>query len=579
MQATASVPVPRVNPTVLGKEFFGARVPKEEQYRSHYGKSLDLARIDYAIRSANQGAMRPLTDIARETVLLDGHLSSLLQKRLNRLAALDWDVVPAAGARVDPDKAEIYATFVREQLEAIPNFRDCIVDLSWGVFDGRAASEIEWRNYGGEWHVTALNWIHPRRLSFGQDRDIQVVSSQQDAGGFRDLGFPIERVPYKFVVYKPRLFGDYPEREGLSPRCLYWSFFGRFGVRERMALLELFGRPWRIVKPIPGATTTNIESADSAYEAIKNLGYHNTARLPAGWDVDIKQPFTGAGQISGEAIDHAAKVMSKLVLGNTGTTDAVSTGLGSSIGDAHVSEEDLIIWSDARRLGDTMEDRVTDAIIAVNFGTDELDHAPRFVFRTEPPMDRAAELARIKGAIELGIDVSVEEVREKLGIREVREGESYIRRIARPAGFGMVPAPPAPEVVYPIGEAPPPGELSEMPEVVLNVPSGGGGLVPPANPPLGALPAANDTGDAGLTADDPDTDGVDDAARLAAKMTELGLERCQHNRPNRCLMCGVERVRDVEMVNGEAVWAVKWKKIGAVTPLPGEDDGALELEE
>jgi phage gp29-like protein len=558
------------NPGVLSREFFGENIPRQENYRTHHGKSLDLHRIDYAIRNANYGLMRPMTDLARETVSLDGHLSALLQKRLNRLAALDWDVQAAAGPRIDPDKAEAYASFVRCQMEAIPNLRDAFIDLGWGVFDGRAASEIDWRGYGNEWHAMGLNWIHPRRLSFGPNRDIRVVDAHRDSSGFPDIGFPIERVPYKFIVYRPRLFGDYQEREGLAPRTLYWSFFTRVGVRDRMALLELFNRPWRVVRPIPGEIV-NKESMDTAFAAIKNLGYHNVAQLPPGMAIDIHQPFTGAGQVSTEAIDHASKVLSKLFLGATGTTDAVSTGLGSSIGDAHLNEEDLVIWSDARRLAEAIEDQLTDAIIAVNFGPEEVDHAPRFIFRTEPPMDRAAEAARLTSALALGIDVSLEEAREKLGVREVNDKQPYLKRVQRPTEFGQVPLPPQNEIVYPAGAAPLPGELAEQPAVVINFPDGGGGDGQPPLPPGSTPPELGAGDDAAtdlalpplpqLTADDPDLDGVDDVAALAEKMTELGIERCQHNKPNRCQICGIERKRDVEMVNGEAVWSIAWKPI------------------
>ncbi len=553
MQATTAQPMLPVNTGVLSREFF-ERIPREEQYRTHYGKALDLQRIDFALRAAYQGLMRPMTDIGRETVSLDGHLSAVLQKRLNRLAALDHDVVPATGRNINVKKAELYATFVRTQLEQIPSFRDVIVDLGWAVWDGRAGSELDWRFLDREWWITALHWIHPRRLSFGPNRDVRVVDGKHESSGFMDLGFPIERVPYKFCVYRPRLFGDYPEREGLCARALYWSFFARFGTRERMALLELFGRPWRVLKPIPGSLNINLEGARSAFETAKNLNGNSVAQLPPGWDLDIHQPFTGAGQVSGEAIDSAQKVISKLILGSTGTTDAVSTGLGSSIGDAHLSEEDLVIWSDARRLAEAIEDQITDAIIAVNFGVTELDHAPRFIFRTEAPISREAEASRIKAALELGVPVTLEEAREKLGVQETQPGLPYLQRVQRPAPFGMQAPPPANEVVYPVGTAPTPGEIAEQPATAINLP-GDGGVSPPASPSPDLLPDVDD---------DLDLDGVDDAAQLAAKMTELGIDRCAHNKPNRCRICGIERVRDVELDgSGKAVWSVAWKKIGA----------------
>lgn len=52
------------------------------------------------------------------------------------------------------------------------------------------------------------------------------------------------------------------------------------------------------------------------------------------------------------------------------------------------------------------------------------------------------------------------------------------------------------------------------------------------------------------------------AANLAAKMTDASLERCEHQRSNRCWMCGIERVRDFEVVDGVPTWKVAWRPIG-----------------
>lgn len=61
--------------------------------------------------------------------------------------------------------------------------------------------------------------------------------------------------------------------------------------------------------------------------------------------------------------------------------------------------------------------------------------------------------------------------------------------------------------------------------------------------------------------------GQSDAARLAAEMTEHGIERCQHGATNRCRICGIERVRGV--VPGEAgqphSWKLEWKAIQSPT--------------
>lgn len=575
LAATSALPTQAVNTGVLAREFFGERIPKSENYRRYLGKNLDLQQIEYSIKQATFGFMRPITDLSRETLNFDGHLASLLQKRLNRLAALSWDLTPAASdeiTEINQDRAEYYAAFVRSQLKQIPSFRDAIVDLAWGTWDARAASELDWAWFRKAWNVVGINWIHPRRLSFGPFRDLRVVDAERDMGSFRDDGFALEQVPYKFIHYRPRLFCDYPEREGLSPRAMYWSWFQRFGTREQAKLVELCNGPWRVLRQIPGVNApVNTDAAESAFEKVKQLGVYAAARMPPGWQLDIVQPGQGAGAASTELVDHASKVLSKLILGNTGTTDAVSTGLGSSIGDAHLSEEDLIIASDALRLQEVIEDQLTDAIIAVNFGPGALDHAPRFQFRTEPPVSREQEITRIKGAIEVGLRVSEEEAREKLGVQEIREGQPYLQRVQRPVELGQVPQAPAPELVYPIGEAPKPGELSAAPFVSDSL-GGDGGDPPPAPPgglpPAGAPPAlppgapATPPGAApaaGFTASDEDE--PDAVQRLADRMTELGITQCEHGRQNRCLWCGVERERDVELVDGQAVWIKKWRPI------------------
>lgn len=577
---TSRLPAPPVNPGALGREFFAGEVPQSENYRQHFGRSLDLDKIDRAIQAANYGYMARMTDLARETITLDGHVSALLQKRLNRVAALDWEIEPATGFGVDEGRAKERAAEVREALAMIPNFRDRLIDLSWGNFDGRSASEIQWGRDGNRWAVRSLHWIHPRRLCFGADRDLRVIEADRQTAGFADVGFPLEAVPYKFVTFKPRMFGDYQEREGLAPRSLYWSFFQRLGVRERMILMEIFGKPWRILIPKGGlGRGANGDAFDTAFEALKQLGAYNTARMPPDVEVQIVQPTQGSGTVHTDAIKDARDVLTKMYLGGVATTEAVSTGLGSSIGDVQLSEEDLIIAADAWRISECLEDRLTDAMIAVNYGPQEVRHAPRFRIRTDPPKNRDAEATRLQTAINVGLRVAEEEARDRLGYREVQPGEPYLIRVQRQPGFGQVAPPPAGELVFPPGQAPPPGDLMATPEAVITVPPDGappaGPALPPGAPP-GAPPAppalppapapegAQDGAaavDATATMGEPDWD-LEDATALAARMTELGLERCQHGASNRCQICGIQRVRSVDVDDaGEPVWAVVWRPI------------------
>ena len=88
----------------------------------------------------------------------------------------------------------------------------------------------------------------------------------------------------------------------------------------------------------------------------------------------------------------------------------------------------------------------------------------------------------------------------------------------------------------------------------------------PATPPAPIAPPP-DAFHVVPLADDSEQLTDDAVAVLAAKMTELGVERCEHGSRNRCRLCGLERVRDFEIgEDGAPSWKIAWKPIGAVVP-------------
>ncbi len=108
------------------------------------------------------------------------------------------------------------------------------------------------------------------------------------------------------------------------------------------------------------------------------------------------------------------------------------------------------------------------------------------------------------------------------------------------------------------GETPPPGQRSE--QLASGIPS-----------PL-ALPApAADTEDSELEDNEPDVDT--DLVTFIEQMNQHHIERCPHGKPNRCHICGIERVRSVSLASdGSPVFDGRWRPIGSLgTPLPTTD--------
>jgi len=439
-----------------------------DSIRQRFGRAISLDRIETSLRLAHCGSMMQLTDLSRETVETDPHLASVLNKRFGAVSCLPYELRPASGFGIDKKKALFYAAVAREQVQNLSNFRKLLKQLAWGLFDGRAADELLWSLINGPTSeygtvrlaVTGIGWIHPRRLSFGPNRELVVTADRVVSGGtFSAPGVVLDTAtPGKFITWQPQLFGEYQEREGLAPRCMYWSFFKRYGQRERMILLELFGKPWRIVE-VEEESSASDEDLIAADSAADGLGGSFTARMPRGTKLNVVQPQRSAGQVHKEVIDDCDKQISKLVLGQTGTTDGVPAGLNSEQASVMQDEQLMILTGDAAELSEIIETQLTDQIIVANFGISELPHAPTFVLRSDLPSDRTKEIGRLSDALTAGLEVSLAEAYEISGFRQPERDEAVVRIDQPPTPpLSPVPPPARPVIVWPIGTSPAAGE-------------------------------------------------------------------------------------------------------------------------
>lgn len=437
--------------------------------RQRFGRGISPDRIESSFLSAFQGNMRNLTDLSRETVDTDPHLGSVINKRISAISSLPFEVIPASGFSVDPEKAAFYAEVVREQLLNMEHFRRFIMQLSWALYDGRSILECNWTDnftYNSNdglgkisMILRGLGWVHPRRINFGPSRELLIQDETRGYtySNFSTVGLDINKIPYKFLYWTPQRFGDYPEREGLSIRCMYWSFFKRFSARERMILVELYGKPWRIMKVDSDSTASSDELSD-ADTIVDQLGSSYSARLPRGVDLEIHNPQRLAGQVHKDVIEDSDKQLSKLVLGQTGTTDAVPAGLNSKQANVMQDEQLMLLKTDAMEVSEVLE-KLTDSIIVVNFGPKESINAPRFVLRSDLPADRESELSRLKLSLDAGLEVAREEAYEVSGFRIPNEDEIKIK-IDQPPIPPLSPVPPAPRpvLVFPPDSSPAVGE-------------------------------------------------------------------------------------------------------------------------
>ena len=417
----------------LRRAVLPSHVPQQEQYRTYYGRSLDMARIENAIRQAEHGVMVYLTDLEGESLSIDPHVNSCATKRFGGIQALDWTLTPASGPDIDKGLATELCDLTRANLERIPCFGERLYDMAWAEFDGRAAQEIHWDYRAGRdpWWIRELGWIHPRRLSFDQERNLVVIDTTAPPSDFIPRGERLVDHPAKFWWWCPRLFREYPEREGLGPRSLYWMYFKRFSWRHRMVLTEVFGLPWRIVT-IDDTVDEKVSGdvLDEVSAEVENLGRDTTAQIPKGVKLEVLYPHHDSGNLFGMTNEDVDKQMSKLWLGNTGTTE---TDQGNRAGMIIARGEQDIIYC---RLGEGLSGRVQEKLVlpitVLNRGASVANHAPQFHILTDPPRDRDKDMGIIERAVQLQVPVAISEVREVTGTREPDEEEPYL--VGTPGG-------------------------------------------------------------------------------------------------------------------------------------------------
>jgi phage gp29-like protein len=476
---------PWLSPRDLLEHQMTGGVPESEQYRRYFGRALTPATIEAVLQQASLGYMRDLTALTNETIFIDPHLGSVIGKRFRSLASMRVRVIPAEGDGIDPKLASELADVVRQQIAWIKNFKQHVLQLNWGHCFGRAALEKTWKeNPAGskvQWRVDSLGWIHPNRLSFGSKRDLRVKDGPFQGLGFDDTGLPMQEYRGKFITFTPQLFNEYAEREGFGPRALYWSFHKRFGQRERMVLLEVFGKPWRIV--YTDNPSTQPDAMQRATEVVDNMGGDATAQLPPGVKVDTEQPHEKAGQNHRDVIADSNDEISKLVLGTTRTTDAKPSALGSAGDEVAQDEASLVIAADGWNVSDCLTEGLSVDIVAINVGPEYIDHAPRIEISYELPKNRPLEAETASKTLSLGIPLKEDEVYERTGWTKPQPGDRIIQQ--QPGAGPAMPGMPAPSTTR-VGVMP--GEENEAGGG--GSPTGTAGDEDPAPDPLATARAA-----------------------------------------------------------------------------------------
>jgi phage gp29-like protein len=327
----ASLTAPQAEPEVTGTR---------SVWHEPVATGLTPQRLAGILRQAAEGDMHDFLVLAEEIEEREGHYYSVLSTRRRAISELAPTVIAAS-----EDTADVAIADKVRELVADPRFALMVADLTDALGKGFCAVEIIWQMDGKRWWPRDYKRRDPTIFRFDRrtGEELRLISPQHPDGE------PLN--PYTFIVHYPRLKSGLPARGGLA-RLAVWSFMLKaFSLKDWMAFLEVYGMPFRVGKYGPGATQAE---KDALLRAVRDIAADAAAIIPASMQLEFIESKSNKGA---EAFEKQARYldeqMSKIVLGQTTTTDAISGG--HAVSKEHNEVRHDILRSDARMIAATIQ--------------------------------------------------------------------------------------------------------------------------------------------------------------------------------------------------------------------------------
>ncbi|WP_440410643.1 DUF935 domain-containing protein [Neorhizobium petrolearium] len=408
-----------VSAAMLKKEqaaptMMGVRRPNTE----HQASGLTPAKLGRLLRTSLQGDPEAYLALAEDMEERDLHYAGVLSSRKLQVAGLEITVDAASDAAADVENADMIRAFIERDA-----FETELVDILDAIGKGFSATEIIWETSESQWEPVALKWRDPRWFRFAdEDGETPLL---RDVGGDQPLK------PYKWVFHQAKVKSGLPIRGGIA-RAVCWTFlFKSFTGKDWAIFCEAYGQPLRLGKWGEGASEKDKEVL---LQAVANIGVDYSAIVPASMSVEfVKADIAGSHELYEKRSDWLDRQVSKLVLGQTGTTD-MSGSSGYAQAKVHDGVKADIERSDARQLAATLNRDFVRPYIDLNKGPQKA--YPKIRIGRPEEVDLEKWMKNVQTFVAMGGKVGMSTVRDKIGIEDPGADEELLA----PPGRQVAPA-------------------------------------------------------------------------------------------------------------------------------------------
>lgn len=386
------------------------------------GDGLTPARLANILRDADSGNPLRYLELAETIEERDLHYVGVLGTRRRAVSQIKVSVEAASEA---PDH-EAHAQMVRNWLGR-DELQEELFDILDAVGKGFSLTEVTYDHSEGQ-YLPRLDRRDPRWFRFDR-RDMITPMLLGEAGQELPL------IPGKFIYARLQSKSGLPIRSGLARAAMWAYLFKMYTQRDWAIFSQTYGQPVRVGKFGPGATD---QDKATLFRAVANIAGDMAAIIPESMMIEfIESGNVGAGHaMYKERADWLDMQVSKAVLGQTATTDAVTGGLGS--GKEHGDVREDIKKADARALAAVLNRDLVRVWVQLEFGPQST--YPRLKIEEEDQEDLKALAEALGPLIDRGLEVEQGEILSRFGLPEAKVGA----KLLRPQGSNAAVAAPAP---------------------------------------------------------------------------------------------------------------------------------------
>lgn len=296
------------------------------------------------------------------------------------------------------------------------------------MLNGLSLVELLWENRGNsdrgrEWLPVSSAWVHPRHYTFSTDGHVTLYTDDSDRINSGVLGYrPGMRIdPEKFLC------GQFLSKAGSSlgagfMRPLVWYWAARqFNNEWMLNTAKQYGSPFIDITYKPGTVSTGPGGElEKLNEMLKTAGAQRRLLHPEGTLATIHQPSSLGKENPQRVLEEKAdEACLFLLLGQKGTTTAVSGQLGNDDSHENVKEErklGLANWLARNPLR-----QFARAVLRRNYGND--DECPEIAPDTTKPLKTEQVGALATAMSSSRIPVRADEFYKKIGFTQPEAGE------------------------------------------------------------------------------------------------------------------------------------------------------------